>query len=114
LICSYSEADETTPGTVLVISNITLTFDEILTGIRIRSFNDTVASAQIIGGGLYFNFISMKFVAHGHWIFFAIQLFGHVITTTVPTTTVGTTTQAPDIEIQRWGIINDQSVLLSK
>lgn len=99
----------------MIISNVTYGFDKILSGIRIRSFYNSGASAQIIGGGLNYNFVSMKFVAHSNWIYVFNEFFTEVITTTIPTTTtIGSTSPIPDVEVQRWGIINDQSTLLSK
>ena len=102
------------PG-IIAMMNKTFKLDRIIHGIRIRTFNNTGGHAQIFAGGLNFDFASIRVLGRSNELYVVIDFFNFETTTQMPTTTsMKTTSPIPDVEVQRWGIFNDQSILLSK
>ena len=98
-------------------------FVNVIHGIRIRSFHNTGALAQIIDGGINFTFATIRLIGHNNTFLFLNEFYNDGTTTTpfpteVPSTTPPalptTTTLIPDFEVEHWGTINSRSRIISE
>jgi hypothetical protein len=81
-------------------------YTEIIDGIRLISRENSVASGQIVGGGVGFNFVHIRVASVASYLHCAIDSFRNG--------TLMTTTPAPDYYVQHWGTVHSDSVLMSK
>ncbi|CAG9798238.1 unnamed protein product [Chironomus riparius] len=99
--------------------DVSINAPKIIHGIRVTSYNNTVANANITDGGIGSNFTTIRVLGRANFLSFSIELFENGISTPAPTTTVGSTTvpttiqttPIPEKRIEEWGRFDDIALL---
>ncbi|CAG9797132.1 unnamed protein product [Chironomus riparius] len=81
-------------GTIAVW-NATIIFSREMHGIRLRSVDNTVSSAEIIHGGIGFRIAIITVIGHANILTFTVDAF-----------------ETPDIIFKEWGTVNNASLTL--
>lgn len=69
-------------------------------GIRVRSQNNTGALAEIINGGIGYNFADFNLVGHSNFISFMFEAYENY------TSSLITSTKIPDTIVKEWGTVD--------
>lgn len=88
-------------------------------GIRLTSFEHSIESAEIIDGGIGFNFARIKLIAKAENISCLVENYENgTFTTALPTTTTNLLTTITNLpttpnpgDVKEWGDINDETKL---
>ena len=75
----------------------------IIHGIRLISFENTVESGEIIEGGIGYDYIKLIVISKQNYLSCQFNLFEN-----------GTEITHPDYEVEHWGTVHSHSVLLSE
>ena len=86
--------------------NVTFAAPRTMDGIRLRSFNNTGAFGDIIGGGVGYTYATFQLIGHAHHFYFLVEAFENYTSSLITTTAGPTTTRVPDIIFKQWGVIN--------
>lgn len=92
--------------------DVSINVPKVIHGIRVISYNDTAASAEIIDGGINSNFTTIRVFGRAYFLSFSVELFENGISTTPSqTTTLIPTTPIPETRVIEWGIFEDYQLL---
>jgi hypothetical protein len=97
--------------------DVSITVSKVIHGIRLINYNETASRAEIIDGGINFNFTTIRVFGRASYLTFSVELFENgVITTPLPTTTTVSTTlipttPIPEKRVQEWGTFEDYRLL---
>ena len=91
--------------------NQTMRVSRTIHGIRIRGINSLGASAEIIAGGINFNFVTFLLSRNSNYFYFIAEAYENN-TLGVESTTVVPTTPNPERVLQEWGVVNSASLAL--
>lgn len=91
--------------------NQTMRVSRTIHGIRLRGINSIGASAEIIAGGINFNFVTFMLSRNSSYFYFIAEAYENS-TLGVESTTLIPTTPNPERVLQEWGVVNSASLVL--
>jgi hypothetical protein len=84
---------------------------KVIHGITLKSINSPGASAEIINGGIGYNFVTFMLGRKSNYFYFIAEVFENN-TFGIETTTLVPTTPLPERILQEWGTVNSASLAL--
>lgn len=91
----------------IVQHDVSINVPKVIHGIRVISYNDTAARAEIIDGGINSNFTTIRVIGRAYYLSFSVELFENGVSTT----TLIPTTPIPEKRVVEWGIFEDYRLL---
>lgn len=88
-----------------------MTIYKPIDGIRLTSYDGTVANGEIIQGGIGFNYVTVRVTANSYYLFCLLEALvnGEYTTSILSTTSKDATTEIPDEVVMEKGNTDEEN-----